>query len=76
MFRVEGMAKPGGVGVEQWLHLLVEAPLAIIGPAGASETRRTFGAGAAGCLVLLIVWTIYTGTPIPIDEWQIGRAHV
>ncbi|MEU3428402.1 dolichyl-phosphate-mannose--protein mannosyltransferase [Streptomyces gardneri] len=51
---------------------------AIIGPRGSSERRRTFGAVAAGCLVLLIVWNfiyfwpIYTGTPIPIDQWR-GR---
>ncbi|MFD8209192.1 dolichyl-phosphate-mannose--protein mannosyltransferase [Streptomyces sp. NPDC059695] len=49
---------------------------AIIGPRGSSERRRTFGAVAAGCLVLLIVWNfiyfwpIYTGTPIPLDQWR------
>ncbi|MFB7835505.1 dolichyl-phosphate-mannose--protein mannosyltransferase [Streptomyces sp. NPDC056056] len=49
---------------------------AIIGPAGSSERRRTFGAVAAGCIVLLIVWNfiyfwpIYTGTPIPLDQWR------
>ncbi|MFD3529993.1 dolichyl-phosphate-mannose--protein mannosyltransferase [Streptomyces sp. NPDC058664] len=51
---------------------------AVIGPAGSSERRRTFGAVAAGCVVLLIVWNfiyfwpIYTGTPIPLDQWR-GR---
>ncbi|MFI8323332.1 dolichyl-phosphate-mannose--protein mannosyltransferase [Streptomyces sp. NPDC085529] len=49
---------------------------AIIGPKGATEKRRTFGAVAAGCLVLLIVWNfiyfwpIYTATPIPLDQWR------
>ncbi|MFE0652880.1 dolichyl-phosphate-mannose--protein mannosyltransferase [Streptomyces sp. NPDC059534] len=49
---------------------------ALIGPRGSSERRRTFGAVAAGCLVLLIVWNfiyfwpIYTGTPIPLDQWR------
>ncbi|MFF7441031.1 phospholipid carrier-dependent glycosyltransferase [Streptomyces sp. NPDC008122] len=49
---------------------------ALIGPRGSSERRRTFGAVAAGCLVLLIVWNfiyfwpIYTGTPIPMDQWR------
>ncbi|MFD5765605.1 dolichyl-phosphate-mannose--protein mannosyltransferase [Streptomyces sp. NPDC127049] len=49
---------------------------AIIGPKGATERRRTFGAVAAGCLVLLIVWNfiyfwpIYTATPIPMDQWR------
>ncbi|MBD0710765.1 MULTISPECIES: dolichyl-phosphate-mannose--protein mannosyltransferase [unclassified Streptomyces] len=51
---------------------------AIVGPAGSSERRRTFGAVAAGCIVLLIIWNfiyfwpIYTGTPIPLDQWR-GR---
>ncbi|MFI8256947.1 dolichyl-phosphate-mannose--protein mannosyltransferase [Streptomyces filamentosus] len=49
---------------------------AIIGPKGSTERRRTFGAVAAGCLVLLIVWNfiyfwpIYTATPIPMDQWR------
>ncbi|MGW6962827.1 dolichyl-phosphate-mannose--protein mannosyltransferase [Streptomyces zaomyceticus] len=49
---------------------------AIVGTAGSSERRRTFGAVAAGCVVLLIVWNfiyfwpIYTGTPIPLDQWR------
>ncbi|MFF8412094.1 dolichyl-phosphate-mannose--protein mannosyltransferase [Streptomyces omiyaensis] len=49
---------------------------AIIGPKGVTERRRTFGAVAAGCLVLLIVWNfiyfwpIYTATPIPMDQWR------
>ncbi|MFC8895666.1 dolichyl-phosphate-mannose--protein mannosyltransferase [Streptomyces cinereoruber] len=51
---------------------------ALIGPRGSTERRRTFGAVAAGCLVLLIVWNfiyfwpIYTGTPIPLEDWR-GR---
>ncbi len=49
---------------------------AIVGPKGSTERRRTFGAVAAGCLVLLIVWNfiyfwpIYTATPIPMDQWR------
>lgn len=49
---------------------------AMIGPAGSSERRRTFGAVGAGVLVLLIVWNfiyfwpIYTGTSIPMDQWR------
>ncbi|MEU6976109.1 MULTISPECIES: phospholipid carrier-dependent glycosyltransferase [unclassified Streptomyces] len=49
---------------------------AIVGPAGSSERRRTFGAVAAGVLVLLIVWNfiyfwpLYTGEPIPIQGWR------
>ncbi|MEU7035729.1 phospholipid carrier-dependent glycosyltransferase [Streptomyces sp. NPDC046237] len=49
---------------------------AMIGPAGTSERRRTFGAVAAGVLVLLIVWNfiyfwpLYTGTSIPLDQWR------
>ncbi|MEU3601192.1 phospholipid carrier-dependent glycosyltransferase [Streptomyces sp. NPDC006798] len=49
---------------------------AILGPPGASETRRAVGAIGAGVLVLLIVWNfiyfhpLYTGTVIPLSEWQ------
>ncbi|MFJ3903302.1 dolichyl-phosphate-mannose--protein mannosyltransferase [Streptomyces sp. NPDC090025] len=49
---------------------------AMVGPAGSSERRRTFGAVAAGVLVLLIVWNfiyfwpLYTGQAIPIDAWR------
>ncbi|MCW7991631.1 membrane protein, partial [Streptomyces platensis subsp. clarensis] len=49
---------------------------AIVGPAGSSERRRTFGAVAAGVLVLLIVWNfiyfwpLYTGQAIPIQGWR------
>ncbi|MER8045281.1 phospholipid carrier-dependent glycosyltransferase [Streptomyces sp. NPDC094032] len=49
---------------------------AIVGPAGSSERRRTFGAVAAGVLVLLIVWNfiyfwpLYTGEAIPIQGWR------
>jgi dolichyl-phosphate-mannose--protein O-mannosyl transferase len=51
---------------------------AILGPPGSDERRRAIGAIGAGVLVLLIIWNfiyfwpIYTGTPIPIDEWR-GR---
>ncbi|MET9952126.1 phospholipid carrier-dependent glycosyltransferase [Streptomyces sp. NPDC006339] len=49
---------------------------AIVGPPGSSERRRTFGAVAAGVLVLLIVWNfiyfwpLYTGQSIPMDAWR------
>ncbi|MFI8966296.1 dolichyl-phosphate-mannose--protein mannosyltransferase [Streptomyces sp. NPDC053493] len=49
---------------------------AMVGPAGSSERRRTFGAVGAGVLVLLIVWNfiyfwpLYTGTSIPLDQWR------
>lgn len=49
---------------------------AIIGPPGSDERRRTFGAVAAGVLVLLVVWNfiyfwpLYTGQAIPMDEWR------
>ncbi|RFU88678.1 phospholipid carrier-dependent glycosyltransferase [Streptomyces triticagri] len=49
---------------------------ALLGPPGATERRRTIGAVASGVLVLLIVWNfiyfwpIYTGQPIPIDQWR------
>ncbi|MFH8929309.1 dolichyl-phosphate-mannose--protein mannosyltransferase [Streptomyces pristinaespiralis] len=49
---------------------------AILGPPGSDERRRAIGAIGAGVLVLLIVWNfiyfwpIYTGTPIPVDEWR------
>ncbi|MFG2870796.1 dolichyl-phosphate-mannose--protein mannosyltransferase [Streptomyces sp. NPDC048338] len=49
---------------------------AMIGPAGSSERRRTFGAVGAGVLVLLIIWNfiyfwpLYTGTAIPMDQWR------
>ncbi|OIK24082.1 dolichyl-phosphate-mannose--protein mannosyltransferase [Streptomyces malaysiense] len=49
---------------------------AIIGPPGASDTRRVVGATSAGVLVLLITWNfiyfwpLYTGTAIPIDQWR------
>jgi dolichyl-phosphate-mannose--protein O-mannosyl transferase len=51
---------------------------AILGPPGSDERRRAVGAIGAGVLVLLIIWNfvyfwpIYTGTPIPVDEWR-GR---
>ncbi|MGW0774661.1 dolichyl-phosphate-mannose--protein mannosyltransferase [Streptomyces sp. NPDC002835] len=51
---------------------------AILGPPGSDERRRAIGAIGAGVLVLLIIWNfiyfwpIYTGTPIPVDEWR-GR---
>jgi dolichyl-phosphate-mannose--protein O-mannosyl transferase len=49
---------------------------ALLGPPGADDKRRTRGAVAAGVLVLLIAWNfiyfwpLYTGTTIPIDDWQ------
>ncbi|MER7574802.1 phospholipid carrier-dependent glycosyltransferase [Streptomyces sp. NPDC126514] len=49
---------------------------ALAGPPGASETRRTVGAVAAGGLVLLIAWNfiyffpLYTGQTIPYADWQ------
>ncbi|WP_455359049.1 dolichyl-phosphate-mannose--protein mannosyltransferase [Streptomyces sp. SYSU K21746] len=49
---------------------------ALLGPAGASERRRTIGAVGSGLLVLLIVWNfiyfypLYTGQPIPMDSWR------
>jgi dolichyl-phosphate-mannose-protein mannosyltransferase len=49
---------------------------AIIGPSSSSDTRRLIGASSAGILVLLIAWNfiyfwpLYTGTAIPIDQWQ------
>ncbi|MFP1629999.1 dolichyl-phosphate-mannose--protein mannosyltransferase [Streptomyces sp. 5K101] len=51
---------------------------AMLGPAGSDERRRAVGAIGAGVLVLLIVWNfiyfwpIYTGTPIPMEDWR-GR---
>jgi dolichyl-phosphate-mannose--protein O-mannosyl transferase len=49
---------------------------ALVGPPGASDTRRVAGATGAGVLVLLIAWNfiyfwpIYTGQAIPIDDWR------
>ncbi|MFI6288490.1 dolichyl-phosphate-mannose--protein mannosyltransferase [Streptomyces sp. NPDC051018] len=49
---------------------------ALLGPPGTDERRRAVGAIGAGVLVLLIIWNfiyfhpIYTGTPIPVDEWR------
>lgn len=49
---------------------------AMLGPRGASERRRMWGAVGAGTLVLLIVWNfiyfypLYTGMPIPMDAWR------
>lgn len=49
---------------------------ALLGPPGASERRRAYGAVAASVLVLLIVWNfiyffpIYTGRTIPYSGWQ------
>ncbi|MFI2368511.1 dolichyl-phosphate-mannose--protein mannosyltransferase [Streptomyces sp. NPDC018833] len=51
---------------------------AMLGPPGTDERRRAVGAIGAGVLVLLIVWNfiyfwpIYTGTPIPMEDWR-GR---
>ncbi|MFF7330841.1 dolichyl-phosphate-mannose--protein mannosyltransferase [Streptomyces sp. NPDC090306] len=49
---------------------------AIVGPPGASDTRRVAGSVGAGVLVLLIAWNfiyfwpLYTGTAIPLDSWR------
>ncbi len=49
---------------------------AALGPRGAPERRRMWGAVGAGTLVLLIVWNfiyffpLYTGMTIPIDAWR------
>ncbi|WP_433889884.1 dolichyl-phosphate-mannose--protein mannosyltransferase [Streptomyces sp. CA-111067] len=49
---------------------------AFLGPPGASENRRMWGAVGAGTLVLLIIWNfiyffpIYTGQTIPTSSWQ------
>ncbi|MDT3398432.1 phospholipid carrier-dependent glycosyltransferase [Streptomyces sp. B1866] len=49
---------------------------AMLGPPGATETRRVTGTVASGVLVLLIVWNfiyfypLYSGTAIPIDSWR------
>ncbi|MGQ4366178.1 dolichyl-phosphate-mannose--protein mannosyltransferase [Streptomyces sp. SAS_272] len=49
---------------------------ALMGPPGADERRRTWGAVAAGVLVLLIAWNfiyffpIYTGLTIPYADWH------
>ena len=49
---------------------------AFLGPQGASEGRRMWGAVGAGTLVLLIIWNfiyffpIYTGQTIPYSGWQ------
>ena len=49
---------------------------AFLGPPGAGEGRRMWGAVGAGTLVLLIIWNfiyffpIYTGMTIPYSGWQ------
>ncbi|WNI15872.1 dolichyl-phosphate-mannose--protein mannosyltransferase [Actinacidiphila sp. ITFR-21] len=49
---------------------------AFLGPPAATESRRMWGAVAAGTLVLLIIWNfvyffpIYTGMTIPYSSWQ------
>jgi dolichyl-phosphate-mannose-protein mannosyltransferase len=49
---------------------------AMLGPRGASERRRMWGAVGAGTLVLLIIWNfiyffpLYTGMTIPMDAWR------
>lgn len=53
---------------------------ALLGPAGSTDRRRAVGAGAAGVLVLLIVWNfiyfwpLYTGQAVPIDSWRAKAA--
>jgi dolichyl-phosphate-mannose-protein mannosyltransferase len=49
---------------------------AMLGPRGAAENRRMWGAVSAGTLVLLIIWNfiyfypLYTGMAIPLDAWR------
>ncbi|MFF3565648.1 dolichyl-phosphate-mannose--protein mannosyltransferase [Streptomyces sp. NPDC002574] len=49
---------------------------AILGPPGAGERRRMWGAMGAGTIVLLIAinfiyfWPLYTGQTIPMDAWR------
>ncbi|MEU8822393.1 phospholipid carrier-dependent glycosyltransferase [Streptomyces sp. NPDC048636] len=49
---------------------------ALLGPPGASESRRVVGVVGSGALVLLIIWNfiyffpLYTGQTIPFDAWQ------
>jgi dolichyl-phosphate-mannose--protein O-mannosyl transferase len=49
---------------------------AMLGPRGASENRKMWGAAGAGTLVLLIIWNfiyfypLYTGMTIPMDAWR------
>ncbi|MFE2448668.1 dolichyl-phosphate-mannose--protein mannosyltransferase [Streptomyces melanosporofaciens] len=49
---------------------------ALLGPPGASETRRVIGAVGSGALVLLIIWNfiyffpLYTGQTMPMDAWR------
>nr|WP_240965275.1 phospholipid carrier-dependent glycosyltransferase [Streptomyces zingiberis] len=49
---------------------------ALLGPPGAPERRRVFGAVGAGVLVLLIIWNfvyffpLFTGQAIPLESWQ------
>ncbi|AEW94509.1 MULTISPECIES: dolichyl-phosphate-mannose--protein mannosyltransferase [Streptomycetaceae] len=49
---------------------------ALLGPRGAPERRRMWGAVGAGTLVLLIIWNfiyffpLYTGMTIPLDAWR------
>ncbi|HET6356748.1 dolichyl-phosphate-mannose--protein mannosyltransferase [Streptomyces sp.] len=49
---------------------------AMLGPPGSDERRRAIGAIGAGVLVLLIIWNfiyfypLYTGTPIPVEDWR------
>ncbi|MCQ4080556.1 phospholipid carrier-dependent glycosyltransferase [Streptomyces sp. RB6PN25] len=49
---------------------------AMLGPRGATERRRMWGAVGAGTLVLLIIWNfiyfypLYTGMTIPLDAWR------
>ncbi|WP_431774662.1 dolichyl-phosphate-mannose--protein mannosyltransferase [Streptomyces cucumeris] len=49
---------------------------AMLGPPGASETRRVVGTVGSGALILLIIWNfiyffpLYTGQTLPIDAWR------
>ncbi|WP_436787654.1 dolichyl-phosphate-mannose--protein mannosyltransferase [Yinghuangia sp. YIM S10712] len=49
---------------------------AILGPPGSSHRRRAWGAAGAVAIIVLIAWNflyfypIYTGTTIPMSDWQ------
>ncbi len=65
------------VAIVPFLVLAVTLMLgSILGPSGASPQRRAIGAGIAGGLVLLVVYTfiyfypIYSAEVIPYEEWR------
>ncbi|GAA4861882.1 phospholipid carrier-dependent glycosyltransferase [Kitasatospora terrestris] len=49
---------------------------AMIGPAGASQDRRSVGGVGAGLLILAVMWNflyfypLYTGQTIPMEDWR------